>query len=626
VPRFSIHFTAFALASMAVPMLGHAQQVSSPPGLSREAYEPWRENYPEDGVEIGRGWFQHKGRAAPGRCLIGEGRKLVIADVNYTFDEIMSREKAAKALNVSLSAKYGAFSGRASFAQSTDLDRSMLTVMAVVTARRGGEYFSTPNRSGVKFEPSSLATLINSKDKNEADKITALSAFARDCGDSYISAIENGATYAVRFTRALDEQTKATVLGASAAGGFGKFKASVSMTKSSSELLSNSNTKIASTQKGGELELPLSAAEGYNRIGTFASKLTDTNTVPQFLVLRAYESHPDFPAAFVGLRTPGQRIAQIAGMSDRFADLANEYLAAYFARYSYQFPFQIVSSAAKPCEGKDITPDICLQQELQEMSLAANLLSVCLDQIVLWCREDTICDIRKIPKQAMGDKCTDTSTDKTFFDKSIMTPRQVANLPADPTADAAALDAARKRLLQVITSIFTKRETVETATTSTSTFTLDLQGLAMAYLKSVSNLPLNATADGTGGDIAMVVKYCTLYANASNCDITNLPTKTDIERAPVEQAIREWVFSERLGKIVSEACSIDLGHPLCRISDAALTIASGLAPKFTAPRRFPKASVALPVIVQPPPPPPPPPFCRMGGGKSNAGGGGRCDI
>lgn len=578
-----------------------------------ESYKPFREAFPDDGVELGRGWFQHKARAAPSRCILGEEKSWMISDINYSFDEVLSREKAMKALNISASARYGAFSANANFAQSTETDRSNVTVLAVVNARHKGSYLAPAMTQSVRIDKSALDILEKAAKKSEADQIAALTQFVKLCGDSYVSAIEYGATYAARFTKAQSQEVRSKLFAASAGGGFGKFKASLSMNTSTRTVLSDANTQMKTTQRGGDLELPISSDQAYDRISQFATRVNEKNAVPQTALMRPYESLPDFPEAFVGIRTPGQRIAQLAALADRYRDLSNEYRQAYFARQNYQFPFQSLDPAV--CAEKDgIKPEHCLLQELYESSLQSGLVAYCLESIIDWCRGDLVCNLKKVPLAVRTQSCSDSDTLRTAVEKEAISAGRIAKSDSKDDGGAAVI---AKRLVSSLAWLFKKEEE------NGVLMTLDLDEVADKYLASLAKLPLAATPDGKGGDIAQVVEVCKLYSSGA-CDTNNLPTSAS--KPNIDQALREWTFSDRLGKVVSEACTIDLGHPLCLAGDTALKVANALRPEYGSPRRFPTSAPA-PVIVEPPPPPPKKEKILGCGSGSGAGkSGGRCDM
>lgn len=583
-------------------------------------YPPFRETYPADGIELGRGWFQHRGIAAASSCVKGEPKPLGLSDVTYSFEEQTSREQAFKSLNVGAAARYGAFSATASFAQSSTADRSRLNVLAVVRARKGGDYLGPGKDGRVTMDADRLAPLkkVAERKDNENERIEALRAFFLACGDAYVSAIEKGGLYVSRFERAAESSVRETLYGATAKGGFGRFKLALSMSKTTRDTLARDETRIATMQQGGDLALPVSAADAYDRISQFATRVTAENSAPQALVLRAYESHPDFPKGYETLRTPGERINQIAGLADRFGALSEDYLRAYFTRWAYQFPFQQIDSAAcvQP-EGGAVTSEHCMLRELYEESVSAGLMADCLEQVVQWCRRDAVCNVNRLPQDAKAIACLDDARLRQLLDPQIFTAKRIAGGASD---DPDEVRTVRQRLIDRIRGAFVPAGGGTPGQASKGA--LNLPRAASQYLAAVARLPL--AVDGSTDELGDALKYCNLISGAP-CKADDLPNRSEADLLPVRTGLREWVFAERLGRIVQDACRLDTDHPLCVSGDQVQGIANGLLPQFKAPRRFPAAAIKVPAVVIPPPPPPERCGSSGGGGyKGNLRAGGGC--
>jgi len=293
--------------------LGIGFGIHAAPPLIWNPSDVYRETYPADGAELGRGWYQNEVTAAPGGCIKGVEIPLLSSDLAYSFSEVTSREQVFKALHVNASASYGAAKATASFADNYNFDRSSVAVLATVDVRKFGSYWGPPKGGRLEFDLNALAALKAASSKGEVARAQALYAFFARCGDSYVSAIEYGASYASQFTIAATSTVRATLIGAGASGGFGRFKASISISKDAGSVLVGDNVRVKTSQTGGTYDVPGTSQAAYARISDFAKTVTKDNVVPLTIVLRPYESHPDFPAEYQGMRTSPQTVSHLLG-------------------------------------------------------------------------------------------------------------------------------------------------------------------------------------------------------------------------------------------------------------------------------------------------------------------------
>lgn len=548
----------------------------------------YREAYPVDGVELGRGWFQNLSTAAARRCISGVKQDLKSSDVSFNFSEVTSREQVYKALRVNAAAKYGAFSASANFADQFSADRNRLNVMASVDVRKFGVYWAPPADGRLEIDKKALDELRKYENGTQIEKMNALRRFFDECGDSYVSAIENGANYTSRFTIVSSAESREKLFGAAASGGFGRFKASMSMSNTTASVLTDNSTQIATVQSGGPLDLPLTAPAAYARIAAFPISITDTNAVPFTIVLRPYESNPGFPDKFQNLRTPPATIGYLAGLAERFDDLSESYRGALFARQAYQFPYQSIDMQGDLCRGKPgMTEDRCLQEELAAAARNTSSISACLGNIVLWCKADSVCDLQRIPSDTIAARCMTTE-----------------GLNDQIAASAAADQGGRKKLgpneiKDLVGTLLSTLVRPKVTGDNTKTLALNTDAISRSYLAYLARAPLTTNKAPKERDIDIVVATCAQFADKGNCTADGLPdVKPD---SPVLLAMnagmREWVFSERLGKAISGACQVGKAHPLCQSSAEAVDVAAELKASFSVSRRFPvSASTPLPPV------------------------------
>lgn len=602
-----------------------------------QQFQVYREAYPADGVELGRGWFQNMGSAGPGKCMVGAGAPLNVADVSYTFEEVLSREQVFKALRVNAAAKYGAFSASANFANTSETDRSQLSVLAVVNVRKGGSYFG-PDGTGkpMGLEEARLKELTTAADLSKGDRApleAALRKFFNDCGDSYVAAIENGAQYSTKFTVATSKDTRNTLYGAAASGGWGRFKASMSFSSQASSLLTASETRISSFQVGGDLSLPLTAKDAYDRIENFAAKVpAGKDGIPTNIVLRPYESHPKFPAVYIGIRTPAARLENLGGLADRFSALSDQYRSAYFALNLYQYPFQAFELNSAVCgsadPGEPTKADDCIRKEISTSVATIDLISDCLSKVQAWCRRDLTCNLQRIPSNTEASQCLLAPEVEKLVSPKILTVKALAGSKA---ADTNEVKETSRLLVDRLVAIFKKPAPPATpADAGKPQFAvLDEEELARSYLYLLARLPLSKQPSGLGPELDEIAEVCKSFfpdEKAKSCLGTNVTTLSEAQQKIFRLAVREWLISGRLGRAVSGACAISASHPLCEALPLAMEVADGVKSKFDEAHRFTAAAVVTPPTTPAVALPPKPEVEKYKGtslGQMKAGTGGR---
>ncbi|RVU46015.1 hypothetical protein [Rubrivivax rivuli] len=578
--------TAAALCSL-LTSAAHAQY---------NPYASFSENFPPEGVELGRGWYRTMGVPTASRCVIGskvEG-KLEHSSLNYKFTEVFSRDQIYKALRINAAARYGVARASAGFAESFEADRSSRTVLAQVSFKKFGTYLMPSDNNRIEIRPDWAKTLSEAARSGDLRKRRkALAEFFSACGDSFVVAIERGAESHLQFTLALSDEERKKQISANASGGVGRFKASLSVGRDLVEKLSKNESAIHLSQVGGPPKLPVKDSEAIAGLQGFAAGVNAENAAPVGVILMPFESLPDFPEELIALRTSPPLITYMAELAEKFDDLAANYRQTVFNRPRYQFPFQKIDKQSDVCKAQtdgDKNDEVCLVAELAAEARLSAGIAQCIRKVVAWCRTNVVCNMESIPTDHEASTCLRSDALLTRVNE------------AEPATGERPLSKVEKegfvgRLVSALSG--TSREAGTKSEVDQKTVAMDRHAVTTLYLEKLARLPLQ-TVKSNGvetGDIADAKAVCVLFSDRADLCQSDLANASAEAKLAMSEGVRQWVLNTRFARTISAACSIDPDHPLCETVDQAVQVARSAVPQFTPPRRFAGSTVAAPAQV-----------------------------
>jgi hypothetical protein len=186
-------------------------------------------DYPDEGVELGRGWNTFLSRKTSGICVDGystENRTVV--QKNTQFRSVDDREHLFRYLNISASGKYsgGAYSasGSASYSKTAKIDSRNFNLLATLAVTNRIQSL-LPNKPSDRVAAGALNVGAAAIKLLQAHTPTGIAAFRASCGDAFVVGIRIGGEFNLllsyaTFNQELKEklEAKANVSGLGASG------------------------------------------------------------------------------------------------------------------------------------------------------------------------------------------------------------------------------------------------------------------------------------------------------------------------------------------------------------------------------------------------------------------------
>lgn len=328
---------------------------SGPAQLSKGAHNTRTVDIPTTGIELGWGWDSYREAPVPSLCIEFVEAVEYGQDIYVTADEVTNKHDLLERLDVSATASVQALGASASakveFAQQVQLNSMFSSFVLEARVDNGVKFVSpapTTRRGRFETKQAQASQYIRrapfpqgSVRLTEAARELAdddLEAFQFACGDSFVSAIYEGARlYAVITLEDTSRKEQQSWAASMAAGGWGvELGAGAKATEESAKQSKKMKVRIfQSGGSGGELSLD---KEGIARM---LRELPDKSLRgPKFnrMALTSYDELPDWPAG--PLEVEEREFAELTRLWGAYSTLYDE--LGYILSHSAQFEFGLL--------------------------------------------------------------------------------------------------------------------------------------------------------------------------------------------------------------------------------------------------------------------------------------------
>jgi len=538
------------------------------------------EAVPPSGASLGRGWNSFLRQQTSSSCVEFEpGQEHRWIDT-IKFREVFDREEVFRALNLSVSAKYGgsvfSASGRVDFAKSSTFNSSNLNVLA--TARVQDELVYAKPVS----QASAIVLKADYKKMLEADRIDD---FQRACGDHFIVAIASGGEFHVLASVNTQSEKERAELSVGfkakyfAASGSADFKSVFDKKRDAHQ------TEVNFYQEAGpEVSLPLAGTsdEVQEALKSFVKR--------EHFVGRQYEISL-FP--YWQIDPAAQRIPSNLSLADslanhalRLADLSRVYIKALEQPNDYVLNF--MESEAKIVEAQsslhyvarqfDSLVGECVEHQSCE-NLAEAVLRVQLSNK----------SVQRNPTGMQAAPYTDAERSQLIrntigFPRFLNDAARIASqsdqekigniVKLNVNGSSLGPGAQQLKELERAPSVTHEFKNMVATLNSTTPFT-DAIAVQMAdsiadngfifYLQRLANVPLSRT------------EFTEVFFDAAAQTFVGKSTTNESQRRQAATKIlSNWILRSRLLPTVRRYCEIDEGHPLCVDTNLLVNIASAI--------------------------------------------------
>lgn len=555
-------------------------------------YLPSSEGYPVDGVVIGQGWYRGLGKKSMNRCVTGVSVPIEGSSATSSFKEIYDREELATSLKISASGSYGsAFSASSSYSKDTSLIKTKRNILSQIDVDKGGVQLAPDApldrddpqgrlfpKYQIKFTPEALVILTSPKD-NAVEKLKKFRAL---CGDSFVATIRNGGKYVVKFQFDRTESSMKESFEASASGGYGGFGGSGSISRSVNTAKDSSDTSVDSYQLGGELTIPINAAEAYAKISNFANFPSD-KSAPYSITVMPYQAISQWPQALNSASVSDRYLKHLVGHMWRLDELSRVYDDAVLNSNKYYFPFQVTKEETVEARKDEI------QKQLIRNSDILKAASYCISGFVSACALYGECEeasaINYCPKFDWPQKSDFLEVLALAFPSRTL----------EAGKDSLGSDA--ESIIGKIIKITGSESPPEEASAAKDK-DLPAGDPFSLYYRYLARSPLvRGPADSFSNEAYQVYKFCQSSKVSDDCERINPKITLSPTDQKAELIYSRWVSSFRLGLISTSFCSVDIHHPMCRDVTELLNMGSELSANLGEDRNY---------IAEPPKPSHPP--------------------
>jgi hypothetical protein len=273
--------------------------------------------FPEQNpVNLGVGWNTRTGEKVPRVCIDFQSAERKYQDRRLTFDLINDNASLANALKVSISAKFKTVTGAggsaaASFAKSTRFS-SASTNIAVLAEVFQSPLYVAPTTGTQPNSPQSIVAVtggtvdlsafyggnaVSLKSDLRQIASTNLGEFYRQCGDSFVAVIHQGARLIGNMTFNETSKEEREQLEVSVSGGAATWNVEGSLSNSMEKFNSASRLTINFAQFGGSGgNFPLNR-EGLLKAIEELPKASESAPKPFTMIVQRYDSLPSWPSS-----------------------------------------------------------------------------------------------------------------------------------------------------------------------------------------------------------------------------------------------------------------------------------------------------------------------------------------
>lgn len=273
---------------------------------------------PDDGVELGLGWDSRYGRVVANRCIDFAPVSVSAQKTRLDFKEVSDKSEMMQALGVSAAVSvdtmFASGSAEASFARDSKVSSSTNTVVMKATVENG-VLFAGPRRAPDRARhayPDIVASDGGDPSAGIAagtvtEYAVALNGWARDlarddlvrfrraCGDSYIFAINTGASLVASFSFSSRNSSVVTKAKAAIKGSYGPVSVSAAISSENASALEQSGMEARVMQVGGSGgPIPTTVDELKGKLSVLALEASRA-PIFQTMDVRTYDGLPNWP-------------------------------------------------------------------------------------------------------------------------------------------------------------------------------------------------------------------------------------------------------------------------------------------------------------------------------------------